>query len=143
MKEKITITLFCEKQEELISKIALVFTRKKIKINHFSVDLCENTLLYKVKICICDYIDNLYTITSSLKRIIEVFSVYSLDIYEQKTHQIMLLKIPAIHKSQYSNYPITYLFQENEDWICSAKIDNIISKTLQINLKDTTTHLTT
>ncbi|WP_158729654.1 MULTISPECIES: hypothetical protein [unclassified Flavobacterium] len=124
MKEKITLTLFCEKEETLISKIVLVFTRKKLKIDHFWVDFCEHTSVYKISIAYWDDETNSKTIVAILERIIEVFCCYTQNQKELETHQILLFKIPIIHNDQITQFPISYLFQEKEHWICGGKITN-------------------
>lgn len=124
MKEKITVTLFCEKEATLISKIILVFTRKKIKIDHFWVDFCEFTSLYKIRIGYWDNETNSKTIVAILERIIEVFCCFSQNQKELETHTIILFKIPILHKDQITQFPISYLFQEKEHWICGGKITN-------------------
>ncbi|MCZ8229563.1 hypothetical protein [Flavobacterium sp.] len=138
MKEKITLTLFCEKEETLISKIVLIFTRKKIKIDHFCVNNCEQTLLYKISIGYWDDETNSKTIVAILERIIEVFCCYSQNQKELETHQILLFKIPIILKKQITRFPIYYLFQEKEYWICCGKIANEHFYTLQNTLTQST-----
>lgn len=138
MKEKITLTLFCEKEETLISKIVLIFTRKKIKIDHFCVNNCEQTLLYKIKIGYWDQPSNNNNMVALLERIIEVFCCYSQNQKELETHQILLFKIPIIHKKQNTRFPIFYLFQEKEHWICCGKIANEHFYTLQNTLTQST-----
>ncbi|MFY8111386.1 MAG: hypothetical protein ACOVKP_05190 [Flavobacterium sp.] len=138
MKEKITLTLFCEKEATLISKIVLIFTRKKIKIDHFCVNNCEQTLLYKISIGYWDDETNSKTIVAILERIIEVFCCYSQNQKELETHQILLFKIPIILKKQITRFPIYYLFQEKEYWICCGKIANEHFYTLQNTLTQST-----
>lgn len=134
MKEKITLTLFCEKEATLISKIVLIFTRKKLQIDHFWVDICEHTSLYKIRIDYWDDETNSKTIVAILERIIEVFCCYTQNEKELETHQILLFKIPIIHKKQITRFPISYLFQEKEHWICCGKIANEHFYTLQNTL---------
>lgn len=138
MKEKITLTLFCEKEATLISKIALIFTRKKLQIDHFLVDFCEDTSLYKISIDYWDDETNSKTIVAILERIIEVFCCYSQNQIELETHQIILFKIPTTHKDQITHYPISFLFQEKEQWICCGKIANEYFYALQNTLKKST-----
>ncbi|OAZ02779.1 hypothetical protein [Flavobacterium succinicans] len=138
MKEKITLTLFCEKEATLISKIVLIFTRKKIKIDHFCVDSCEQTLLYKIRIGYWDHPSNTNNMVALLERIIEVFSCYSQNQEELETHQIKLFKIPILHKDQITHFPVSFLFQEKEYWICCGKIINEHFYALQNTLKKST-----
>ena len=138
MKEKITVTLFCEKEEILISKIVLIFTRKKIKIDHFRVDVCEHTLLYKIQIAFWEHETNSKTIVALLERVIEVFGCYSQNQKELETHQITLFKTPIIHKNLFAPYPLSYLFQEDNHWICCGRIPNEQFYELQNTLKQST-----
>lgn len=138
MKEKITLTLFCEKEATLISKIVLIFTRKKLQIDHFWVDFCEHTSLYKISIGYWDDETNSKTIVAILERIIEVFCCYTQNQEELETHQIILFKIPTLDREQTTYYPISFLFQEKEHWICCSKIINEHYYALQNTLKKST-----
>ena len=138
MKEKITLTLFCEKEATLISKIVLIFTRKKLQIDHFWVDICEHTSLYKIRIDYWNDETNSKTIVAILERIIEVFCCYTQNEKELETHQILLFKIPTIDREQTTYYPISFLFHEKEHWICSSKITNEQYYKLQNTLKKST-----
>nr|WP_315158474.1 hypothetical protein [uncultured Flavobacterium sp.] len=138
MKEKITLTLFCEKEATLISKIVLIFTRKKLQIDHFWVDFCERTSLYKISIGYWDDETNSKTIVAILERIIEVFCCYTQNEKELETHQIILFKIPTLDREQTTYYPISFLFQEKEHWICCGKITNEHYYALQNTLKKST-----
>ncbi|MEM0577899.1 hypothetical protein [Flavobacterium polysaccharolyticum] len=134
MKEKITLTLFCEKEESLISKIVLIFTRKKLQIDHFWVEYCEDTFVYKIRVGYWDHDSNSKTMLALLERIIEVFCCYTQNQKELETHQIILFKIPIPHKDQITHFPISYLFQEKEHWICCGKITNEYFYALQNTL---------
>lgn len=138
MKEKITLTLFCEKEATLISKIVLIFTRKKLQIDHFWADFCERTSLYKISIGYWDDETNSKTIVAILERIIEVFCCYTQNEKELETHQIILFKIPTLDREQTTYYPISFLFQEKEHWICCGKITNEHYYALQNTLKKST-----
>lgn len=121
MKEKITLTLFCEKEATLISKIVLIFTRKKLQIDHFWVDICEHTSLYKIRIDYWDDETNSKTIVAILERIIEVFCCYTQNEKELETHQILLFKIPIIHKNKLHDFLFLTYFKKKSIGFAVAK----------------------
>jgi acetolactate synthase-1/3 small subunit len=94
MKQEFTITLFSEKQEGLINKVALILTRRKTNINSFSVFFCKTVNLYRFTITFIETELAVQNIVHQMEKIIEVFKCYLQTEAELSTHQILLLKFP-------------------------------------------------
>jgi acetolactate synthase-1/3 small subunit len=94
MKQEFTITLFSEKQEGLITKVALILTRRKTNINSFSVFFCKTVNLYRFTITLIETELAVQNIVHQMEKIIEVFKCYLQTEAELPTHQILLLKFP-------------------------------------------------
>jgi acetolactate synthase-1/3 small subunit len=92
MKQEFTITLFSEKQEGLITKVALILTRRKTNINSFSVFFCKTVNLYRFTITLIETELAVQNIVHQMEKIIEVFKCYLQTEAELPTHQILLLK---------------------------------------------------
>lgn len=94
MKQEFTITLFSEKHEGLINKVALILTRRKININSFSVFFCKTVNLYRFTITLIETELAVQNIVYQMEKVIEVFKCYLQTEAELSTHQILLLKCP-------------------------------------------------
>jgi acetolactate synthase-1/3 small subunit len=94
MKQEFTITLFSEKQEGLINKVALILTRRKININNFSVFFCKTVNLYRFTITLIETELAVQNVVYQMEKVIEVFKCYLQTEAELSTHQILLLKLP-------------------------------------------------
>ncbi|AOW09387.1 ACT domain-containing protein [Flavobacterium gilvum] len=127
MKQEFTITLFSEKEEGLISKTALILTRRKININSFSVIFCKTVNLYRFTITILETESTVQNIVHQMEKIIEVFKCYLQTKTELSTHQILLLKLSNSDKrkkeitSIIDAFPI---FQENDYCVYISKTHN-------------------
>jgi len=94
MRQEFTITLFSEKQEGLINKVAFILTRRKTNINNFSVFFCKTVNLYRFTITFIETELAVQNIVHQMEKIIEVFKCYLQTEAELSTHQILLLKLP-------------------------------------------------
>nr|WP_315159372.1 hypothetical protein [uncultured Flavobacterium sp.] len=92
MQQEFTITLFSEKQEGLITKTALILTRRKININSFTVVFCKTVNLYRFTITLIETEAAVQNIVHQMEKIIEVFKCYLQTEAELSTHEILLLK---------------------------------------------------
>ena len=100
MKQEFTITLFSEKQEGLINKVALILTRRKTNINNFSVFFCKTVNLYRFTITLIETEFAVQNIVHQMEKIIEVFKCYLQTEAELSTHQILLLKFPNSNEKE-------------------------------------------
>lgn len=98
MQHEFTITLFSEKHEGLINKVALILTRRKININSFSVIFCKTVNVYRFTITLIETELAVQNIVYQMEKIIEVFKCYLQTEAELSTHQILLLKFPNFDK---------------------------------------------
>jgi acetolactate synthase-1/3 small subunit len=94
MRQEFTITLFSEKQEGLINKVAFILTRRKTNINNFSVFFCKTVNLYRFTITFIETELAVQNIVYQMEKIIEVFKCYLQTEAELSTHEILLLKLP-------------------------------------------------
>jgi acetolactate synthase-1/3 small subunit len=100
MQQEFTITLFSEKQEGLINKVAFILTRRKISISSFSVLFCKTVNLYRFTITLIETEAAVENIVNQMEKIIEVFKCYLQTEAELSTHQILLLKFPNSDKKE-------------------------------------------
>jgi acetolactate synthase-1/3 small subunit len=100
MQQEFTITLFSEKQEGLITKTALILTRRKININSFTVVFCKTVNLYRFTITLIETEEAVQNIVHQMEKIIEVFKCYLQTEAELSTHQILLLKLSNSDKKE-------------------------------------------
>lgn len=100
MRQEFTITLFSEKQEGLINKVAFILTRRKTNINDFSVFFCKTVNLYRFTITLIETELAVQNIVHQMEKIIEVFKCYLQSEAELSTHQILLLKLPNSNEKQ-------------------------------------------
>jgi acetolactate synthase-1/3 small subunit len=100
MQQEFTITLFSEKQEGLINKVAFILTRRKISISSFLVLFCKTVNLYRFTITLIETEAAVENIVNQMEKIIEVFKCYLQTEAELSTHQILLLKFPNSDKKE-------------------------------------------
>jgi len=135
MKQEFTITLFSEKQEGLINKVAFILTRRKININSFSVFFCKTVNLYRFTITLIETESAVQNVVYQMEKIIEVFKCYLQTETEFSTHQILLLKfLNSDEKAKQITSIINAvtIIQENDYCIYTSKTDNKIIQQLNI-----------
>lgn len=126
MKQEFTITLFSEKQEGLINKVALILTRRKININSFSVFFCKTVNLYRFTITLIETEAAVQNIVYQMEKIIEVFKCYLQTEAELSTHQILLLKCPNSDEKEKQAISIINAFpiiKETDYCVYTSKTD--------------------
>lgn len=126
MQQEFTITLFSEKQEGLINKVALILTRRKININSFSVVFCKTVNLYRFTITFIETEAAVQNIVYQMEKIIEVFKCYLQTETELSTHQILLVKLPNSDEKEKQAASIINAFriiQETDYCVYTCKTD--------------------
>lgn len=126
MQQEFTITLFSEKQEGLINKVALILTRRKININSFSVVFCKTVNLYRFTITFIETEEAVQNIVYQMEKIIEVFKCYLQTETELSTHQILLVKLPNSDEKEKQAASIINAFriiQETDYCVYTCKTD--------------------
>jgi acetolactate synthase I/III small subunit len=124
MKQEFTLTLFSEKQEGLITKVALILTRRKININSFSVIFCKTVNLYRFTITIIETEAAVQNLLHQMEKIIEVFKCYLQTETELSIHQILLLKLSNSDEKEKQIASIINAFpiiQETDYFIYTSK----------------------
>ena len=124
MQQEFTITLFSEKQEGLINKVALILTRRKININSFTVVFCKTVNLYRFTITLIETEAAVQNIVHQMEKIIEVFKCYLQTEAELSTHQILLLKLSNSDEKEKQTASIINAFpiiQETDYCIYTSK----------------------
>jgi acetolactate synthase-1/3 small subunit len=118
MQQEFTITLFSEKQEGLITKVALILTRRKININSFSVVFCKTVNLYRFTITLIEKEEAVENIVHQMEKIIEVFKCYLQTEAELSTHQILLFKFSSSNETamkKFSSYKNEKAVPDNQN----------------------------
>jgi acetolactate synthase-1/3 small subunit len=118
MKQEFTLTLFSEKQEGLINKVALILTRRKININSFSVVFCKTVNLYRFTITMIETETAVQNVVYQMEKIIEVFKCYLQTEAELLTHQILLLKLSNFDETamkKFSSYKNEKAVPDNQN----------------------------
>lgn len=95
MKEQYTLTIYTEDRFDLINKIALVFTRRNIKIESLNISLCETDEIYKYTILITETLEAVRNVALQIEKIIEVFKCCYNTNDEIVWTQVVLFKIPT------------------------------------------------
>ncbi|PWA07760.1 ACT domain-containing protein [Flavobacterium laiguense] len=122
MRQEFTITLFSEKQEGLINKVAFILTRRKTNINNFSVFFCKTVNLYRFTITFIETELAVQNIVCQMERIIEVFKCYLQTEAELSTHQILLLKFPNSDEKQITSIINAFpIIQETDYCVYTSK----------------------
>lgn len=139
MQQEFTITLFSEKQEGLINKVALIFTRRKININSFSVVFCKTVNLYRFTITFTETEEAVQNIVYQMEKVIEVFKCYLQTEAELSTHQILLLKFPNSDEKEKQVTSIINAFQiiqENDYCVYTSKTHKEIIQQLATKIAE-------
>jgi acetolactate synthase-1/3 small subunit len=139
MQQEYTITLFSEKQEGLINKVAFILTRRKTNINSFSVFYCKSVNLYRFTITFIETELAVQNIVHQMERIIEVFKCYLQTEPELSTHEILLLKIPNSDDKQKQVASIINAYsiiQENEYCVYTVKAHKETIQQLDIKIAE-------
>jgi acetolactate synthase-1/3 small subunit len=142
MRQEFTITLFSEKQEGLINKVAFILTRRKTNINDFSVIFCKTVNLYRFTITLIETELAVQNIVHQMEKIIEVFKCYLQSEAELSTHQILLLKLPNSNEKQITSIINALpIIQETDYFVYTSKtpketIQQLAQKISELELRD-------
>lgn len=137
MKQEFTITLFSEKQEGLINKVAFILTRRKTNINNFSVFFCKTVNLYRFTITFIETELAVQNIVHQMEKIIEVFKCYLQTKAELTTHQILLLKLPNSDENQITSIINAFpIIQETDYCVYTSKTHKETIQQLAIKITE-------
>lgn len=75
-KNNYTITVFCENNPGVLSRVAGIFSRRKINILSLSISNCKFSSISRMSILICQYFYITRKITSQIAKQIDVINAY-------------------------------------------------------------------
>ncbi|MDI9312019.1 MAG: acetolactate synthase small subunit [Limnohabitans sp.] len=95
MKKEFTLTIYSENSVGLVSKIAIMFSRRKINLSSFNSSPSEIPNVHRFTIVLNETEEKVKNIARQLEKIVEVFKVYYNTNDEIIWQQIALYKVPT------------------------------------------------
>ena len=95
MKKEFTLTIYSENSVGLVSKIAIMFSRRKINLDSFNGSPSEIPNVHRFTIVLNEIEERVKNIARQLEKIVEVFKVYYNTNDEIIWQQIALYKVPT------------------------------------------------
>lgn len=95
MKNQYTFTIYAEYQIQLLQKITLIFSRKKINIESFNFSNSEVDQIARFTIVVTETADVVQNLVPQMEKIIEVFKCYCNTNEEITWKQLVLFKVPT------------------------------------------------
>ena len=95
MKKEYTLTIYSENHVGLVSKIAILFSRRKINIESFNSSPSEIPSVHRFTIVLNETEEKVKNIARQLEKIVEVFKVYFNTNDEIIWQQMALYKVPT------------------------------------------------
>lgn len=95
MKKEFTLTIYSENHVGLVSKIAILFSRRKINIESFNSSPSEVPSVHRFTIVLNETEEKVKNIARQLEKIVEVFKVYYNTNDEIIWQQMALYKVPT------------------------------------------------
>ena len=93
MKQEYIITVFSEDHIGLLSRITIIFTRRKINIDSLTVSESAIAGIFKFTIVISDTADRVQKVVGQLEKVVDVIKVYSNTNDEMIFQEIALYKV--------------------------------------------------
>ena len=93
MKQEYIITVFSEDHIGLLSRLTIVFTRRKININSLTVSESAIAGIFKFTVVINETADRVQKVVGQLEKIVDVIKVYSNTNDEMIYQEIALYKV--------------------------------------------------
>src|SRR5512136_647090 len=95
IKREYNITVFSENHIGLLSRITLIFTRRKINIESLTVSESAIQGIYKFTIVVVCTEETVRTIVSQIEKVIDVLKAFYLTNEEMIYQEIALYKVPT------------------------------------------------
>lgn len=95
MKKEFTLTVYSENNVGLVSKIAILFSRRKINLESFNGSPSEIPNVHRFTIVLNETEEKVKNIARQLEKIVEVFKVYYNTNEEIIWQQMALYKVPT------------------------------------------------
>ena len=93
-KQEYIITVFSEDQIGLLSRITIVFTRRKINIDSLTVSASAIPGIFKFTIVIKETLDRVQKVVGQLEKVVDVMKAYFNTNEEMIYQEIALYKVP-------------------------------------------------
>lgn len=95
MNDKInyTITVFCENNPGVLSRVAGIFSRRKINVLSLSISSCEVPSISRMSILICEDIHTTRKVTSQIAKQIDIINAYYHDDESIMWQEMALFKV--------------------------------------------------
>lgn len=95
MKQEYIITIFSEDSIGLLSRITIIFTRRKINIDSLTVSASALPGIFKFTIVIRETLDRVHKVVGQLEKIVDVIKAYFNTNDEMICQEIALYKVPT------------------------------------------------
>ncbi len=95
MKREYNITVFSENHIGLLSRITLIFTRRKINIDSLTVSESAIEGIYKFTIVVSCTEDTVRKVTAQIEKVIDVLKAFYLTNEEMIYQEVALYKVPT------------------------------------------------
>ena len=95
MKQEYNITVFSENHIGLLTRITIVFTRRKINIESLTVSESAIAGVYKFTIVVCTSEDSVKKVVSQIEKIVDVLKAFYHTNNELIYQEIALYKVPT------------------------------------------------
>ena len=95
MKQEYIITIFSEDSIGLLSRITIIFTRRKINIDSLTVSASALPGIFKFTIVIKETLDRVQKVVGQLEKIVDVIKAYFNTNDEMISQEIALYKVPT------------------------------------------------
>ncbi len=95
MKQEYNITVFSENHIGLLSRITLIFTRRKINIESLTVSESAISGVFKFTIVVCATEDMVRKIVNQIEKVIDVLKAFYFTNEEMIYQEIALYKVPT------------------------------------------------
>jgi len=93
MKQEYIITVFSENHIGLLSRITIIFTRRKINIDSLTVSESAISGVFKFTIVINDTADRVHKVVGQLEKVVDVLKVFANTNNEMIYQEIALYKV--------------------------------------------------
>lgn len=95
MKQEYIITIFSEDSIGLLSRITIIFTRRKINIDSLTVSASAIPGIFKFTIVIKETLDRVQKVVGQLEKVVDVMKAYFNTNDEMISQEIALYKVPT------------------------------------------------
>ena len=132
---KKTISVLVENQAGVLNRITSLFSRRAFNIESLAVGVTDDPTLSRITIIVDSGNNMVDQVEKQLNKLVEVIKVRKLDDDHLIGRELMILKVGANHKTRDSIMTICN--------ICGAKVSDISTTSMTMELADTPDRLNT